>query len=61
MRTIAITTLTAFLALYLGLECGYRIGHNSALKTQARAIQQALKVSKLTGAPFYQVLTGVKP
>lgn len=28
MRTIAVVSLVALLALWVGLECGYRIGHN---------------------------------
>lgn len=60
MRTLAISTLSAFLALYIGLECGYRIGHQSALKSNARRLEYAYKVHTLTGTPLYQIITGDK-
>lgn len=39
LRHYMIAAITAFLALYIGLECGYRIGHESALKSLARGSQ----------------------
>ena len=61
MKNTAIVTLSALLALYIGLECGYRIGHQSALKSNERGLKQASYVSSVTGTDLYQVLTVVKP
>jgi hypothetical protein len=36
LKSTLILSLTALLCLYLGLEAGYRIGHNSALTTFSR-------------------------
>ena len=49
-----LTVLALFLALYGGLEAGYRIGRN------AEMADHALYISQVTGTPLYQVLTGRK-
>ena len=49
-----LTIIALFLALYGGLELGFRVGRTT------EAANHALYVSRVTGTPLYQVLTGRK-
>lgn len=60
MKTLLIASITSLLSLYIGLECGHRIGTQQTLKQQKQWITKCASVSSATGTDLYQILTGEK-
>jgi len=75
MKTLTIAGLSALVSLGIGLECGHkiaaaqyqpRIKEINQLRSELarfhnkKVFDHAVRVSQITGAPLYQVLTGSK-